>query len=445
MQRSNRVRGAILVASALSIFFAGASAQAVTRNMVGSVGVINPSVEPPFFFEVGPGVFGKKAGPYAPTDGWKTISVDGTTTSTFVGRQVTLPANKMNFSGIQFRDFPAFPVVANLTKTYLSVQDAATFAVGQGALAACPGDGCTFTSYPTVTTGGLTETVVVPGTAISWCPPANGIPPGTPNNQIGDWNCASQQGAATGALNVRIGISNSVGASHFGGTFSLLRNVGSNVWRVLVQPGTDGIAEVSRSWMDLANFAWTGGRPNFQYTSNPGNPGPRLKANLNANGAVTRTLGCVNPTGTPGGTFTPGSPPIVGPGSNCGTRTAPDMPGQGWGFKMTTGDVEGSDPWPFVGITSAVPPGTAFAPNANTRTPGQGFFFTRMGTDRATGTTRRNIVLLGGGVARDPNSGNLFFRITDLHLDLLVPEPAMGLGLIAGATALVALARRRRS
>ena len=444
MKRLSRSRGTVLLVSALSMCFAALSAHGATRTMVGSVGVINPSVEPPFFFEGGPGVFGKKAGPYAPTDGWKTISVDGTTLSTFVGRQVTLPANRMNFSGIQFRDFPAFSVVANLTKSFMSVQEAATFAVGQGALAACPGNGCTFSSY-TTTTGGVTNTITVPGTAISWCAPANGIPPGTPNNQIGDWNCASQQGAATGALNVRIGISNEVGASHFGGTFSLLRNVGSNVWRVLVQPGTDGVAEVSRSWMDLVDFAWTGGRPNFEYTSNPGNPGPRLLANLNPNGAVTKTLGCVNPAGTPGGTFAPGNPPIIGPGSNCGTRTLPDEPGQGWGFKMTTGDVEGSDPFPFVGVTSAVPPGTAFAPNANPRTPGQGFFFTRMGTDRVTGTSRRNIVLLGGGIARDPNSGNLFFRITDLHLDILVPEPVMGLGLVAGVAALVALARRRQS
>jgi hypothetical protein len=33
----------------------------------------------------------------------------------------------------------------------------------------------------------------------------------------------------------------------------------------------------------------------------------------------------------------------------------------------------------------------------------------------------------------------------DLRLDMTVPEPAMGLGLIAGVTGLIALARRRRS
>jgi hypothetical protein len=111
---------------------------------------------------------------------------------------------------------------------------------------------------------------------------------------------------------------------------------------------------------------------------------------------------------------------------------------------MTTGDVEGSDPFPFgLVITSAVPPGTPFAPNVGTQPTGAGFFFTRMGTDAVSGTNR-NLVLVGGGISVDPNSGNAFFRITDLRLDMKVPEPAMGIGLVAGAGALVALARRRR-
>ena len=58
--------------------------------------------------------------------------------------------------------------------------------------------------------------------------------------------------------------------------------------------------------------------------------------------------------------------------------------------------------------------------------------------------TNRNIVLLGGGVAGDPDSTNNFFRIKDLRMTLNTPEPAMGLGLVAGAGALIALGRRRR-
>jgi hypothetical protein len=402
--------------------------------MVGSLGVINPSVAPPYFFEGGPAVLGKKVGPYAPTDGFTTVQVAGAGAGTTVGRTVTLGANKMNFSGVQVRDFPAFANVANLTKAFRSVQEAATFMEGAGALASCPGPGCTSTGA---------------GTAISWCPPLAepaGTPaPGTAMNQVGNWDCPScPAGAGGGDRFLRMAITNTSGRNNFGGTFSLLRNVESNVWRVLVQPGTDGVAEVSRSWMDLKNFAWTGGRPNFEYTENPGNPGPRLLANLNANGAVVATQGCVNPTGTPGGSFMIGSP-IVGAGSNCGTPTAEDPPGQGWGFKMSTGDIEGSDPFPFgLVITSAAPPGTPFSPNVGTQPGSAGFFFTRMGTDAVSGTNR-NLVLVGGGISVDPNSGNAFFRITDLRLNMTVPEPGMGLGLVAGGMALLGLARRRRS
>jgi hypothetical protein len=65
-----------------------------------------------------------------------------------------------------------------------------------------------------------------------------------------------------------------------------------------------------------------------------------------------------------------------------------------------------------------------------------------MGTDRVSGTNR-NIVLIGGGVGVDPGSGNAFFRLLDLRLDLSVPEPSIGFGLLGGAIALVALGRRR--
>jgi hypothetical protein len=400
--------------------------------MVGSLGVIQPSVAPPFFFEQGPIVRGKKAGPYAPTTGWTTLEVAGTTAGTFVGRDVTIAANKLDFTGARIRDFPAFPTFGNETKTFQVVQESVVFREGEGALAACPGPGCTSSGS---------------GTAISWCPPL-AQPPGTPApgtvaNPVGDWDCPSwPAGAGGGNRFQRIGISNSSGRNNFGGTFSLLRNLRANVWRVLVQPGTDGVAEVSRTWRYFDGLAWSGGRPNFEYLTDPGNPGPRLFARLNANGAVTQTLGCVDPTGTPGGTFMQGVP-VVGLGSNCGTPTNMAQPVQAWGFRMTTGDIEGSDPFPFgLVITSAVPPGTPLAPNVGTQPTAAGFFFTRMGTDRVTGT-QRNLVLLGGGVAVDPESGNSFFRLTDLRLQMSVPEPAAGLGLLIGASGLVALARRR--
>jgi hypothetical protein len=257
--------------------------------MVGSLGVINPSVAPPFFHTEGPAVLGKKIGPYAPTDGFKTVSVAGATTSTFVGRQVTIPSHVLDFSQLQIRDFPAFAAVAMRTRTAMSVQAQATLAEGQGALESCPGPGCTSTGA---------------GTAISWCPPlapqATNPAPGTTNNRVGNWDCASwPAGAGGGDRFIRLAITNTSGRNHFGGTFALLRNIRENVWRVLVQPGTDGIAEVSRSFDEITNLAWTPGRPNFEFVGLTANPGPRLFARLNVNGAVTQTLGCVNPTGHP--------------------------------------------------------------------------------------------------------------------------------------------------
>ena len=145
-------------------------------------------------------------------------------------------------------------------------------------------------------------------------------------------------------------------------------------------------------------------------------------------GFITGTNGCVNPGGTPGGVFSSNSA-IGAFGSNCGT---PPPPGgqQEWGFKMTTGSISGSDPYPGSPgpfgrvVTTAVPPGTPFAPNVATRAASLGFFFTRMGGDTVMGT-HRNLVLLGGGVAIDPISGNAFYRITELRFQMQVPEPAM--------------------
>jgi hypothetical protein len=140
----------------------------------------------------------------------------------------------------------------------------------------------------------------------------------------------------------------------------------------------------------------------------------------------------------------PGGPyvPIVGPGNNCGTDPGIDNPGQGWGFKMTTGTISGSDFFPFSDETTAL--GTPFNPN-RVQNAVPGFFFTRMGDDSINGAgTTRNIVLLGGAATVDPDSGNAFDRITHVSMKLQVPEPTAAIGLLIGAGALVGLARRRR-
>jgi len=407
--------------------------------MTGTLNVDNPSNGG--FSEGGPGVFGKKVGgtgavTYAPTDGYKDIDVEGATTSTFVGRKITIPQSRLNLNGIASRNFPPFTNVGQTTKSYMSVQNAATLGENLGALAACPGPGCTASGT---------------GTAISWCAPTThntaNPAPGNATTPVGDWDCPSWPAGFGGGNNgLRIGISNTSGRPNFGGTLRLLRNFDQNVWRVPGAPSTPNApdAEATRSWMDINSLTWSPGRPNFEFTTLPGNNGPRVLARLSASGAVTETFGCVNPTGTPGGSFVRGSV-MTGPGSNCGTNTEANAPGLGWGFQLTTGTVSGSDPYPF-GLVVTTVGGTPFNPNFGTQPTGAGFFFSRMGADTVTSMNeQRNIVMLGGGVSADPDSGNSFFRIMDLRMTLNVPEPASALGLVAGAGALFALARRRRA
>lgn len=431
-RRAHRLTACVVVG--LLAGLSAPMAAAATRSMTGSLMVDNIDSGS----DGGPAIYGRKVGgvgprTFAPTTGAKEISVAGTTASTFVGRQVTIPANRLDFSSVVIRDFPAFSNVGQLTKSLMSVQEQATFVENGGALAACPGPGCTSSGA---------------GTAISWCPPINhntaAPAPGTVGAQIGNWDCPSwAAGAGGGDRFIRMGISNLSGRPNFGGTFSLLRNFVSNVWRIPVQPSTPNAsdAEATRSFVVVTDRAWAAGRTNFNFASLPGANGPRVLARLDANGAVEATFGCTNMAGTPGGSFMRGSP-IGGAGVNCGTDPASNVPGQGWGFKMTTGTVSGSDPYPF-GLVVTTVSGTPFNPNFGTQPASQGFFFSRMGADTVSGTNR-NLVLLGGGVAVDPGSGNAFFRIMDLRMSMSVPEPVAGLGLVVGAGALVAVARRRR-
>jgi hypothetical protein len=429
-------RAALAAVAILAVaWLAGSPAQAATRSMTGAMFVGAPSAN----IEGGVGVFGRKVGgvgpvTYAPTDGAKTISVAGTTTGTFVGRSVTLAAGQLSISGTVFNDFPPFSNVGQLSRSFMSPIEAAVFAENSGALADCPGPGCTASGA---------------GTAISWCPPISENPtapaPGTVAAQIGNWDCPSwPAGAGGGDRFIRFGLSNNTGRQNFGGTFSLLRNFVQNVWRVPVQPSTPNApdAEATRTFMIVTDLPWTPGRPNFAYQSAEVIKGPRVFARLNGNGAVQSTFGCTNGVGTPGGSFMQGSP-IPALGNNCGTNMDPNAAVQAWGFKLTTGTISGSDPYPF-GLVVTTVGGTPFNPNFGTQPVSQGFFFSRMGADAVSGTNR-NLVLLGGAVAVDPDSGNAFFRIMDLQMNLQVPEPTTSLGLLAGAGALIALARRRRA
>jgi len=420
-------------AAVMSAFLFVGSAGAASRTMTGSVFVENPSAG----FTMVPGVYAKKVGGlgpnlFPPTDGAQTVDVLGTATGTSVGRPVTVPSNVLNRTGIDFRTFPAFANVGQLTKSFMTNQNVATFAENQGALAACPGDGCTASGA---------------GTQIDWCPPRSPNPtapaPGTTAAQIGNWDCPGFGSAGAEQHRLRMTISNTSGRPNFGGTLELIRNFSQTLWRVPGAPSSPNApdAQATRSAI-MVNEQWPGGRPNFEFLSLGRNLGPRVFAQLNANGAIAATFGCANGVGTPGGSYMQGVVNTA-PGSNCGTNTAPQTPAHEWGFKMTTGVISGSDDYPF-GLVVTTILGTPFNPTFTAVPASLGFFFSRHGGDSITGSGNRNIVLLGGGLAVDPTSGNAFFRMTDLRMDLSVPEPATGLGLIAGAGMLVGLARRRR-
>ena len=63
VQRSTWLRGGIIAATALGLVLLGFSAQAATRNMVGSIGVLNPSVKTGATWETGPFLFGIRRSP----------------------------------------------------------------------------------------------------------------------------------------------------------------------------------------------------------------------------------------------------------------------------------------------------------------------------------------------------------------------------------------------
>lgn len=409
-----------------------------TRGMVGSLGVVNPDVAQPGLFDAGPGAFGKKFGPHPPTAGARTISVAGATAGTLPGRKITLPVDRMNFQGGQFRDFPAFPGIAQSTKTSMVLQPAATFMAGGGALALCPGPGCNASGM---------------GTAISFCPPLVPSPllPGTAMAQIGNWGCTRYTAAGLGRRGIRLSIQRQDGGSRFGGTLRLLRSGRSTIWRVLEPPPTSmGLAIVERAWRTGIEEEAAGG-PNFVQQVVPEHNGPQILARLNARGAITATAGCANGVGTvgPGKTYrglpNPQGPfvPITGPGNACGTDPSPAPPGQVIGFRLTTGTLSGSDFFPFLDATTGF--GTPFNPVFRPQSFAQGMYFTRMGGDSATPAfASRNIVLVGGGIAFDPKSANAFFRVTDLRFRILAPEPKGSAGLLICAALLAAWAGSAR-
>ena len=83
------------IVSVIALSATPPSAQAATRSMTGFLMVDNIDAG----IEGGPGIFGAPVGGRPPNEGFKTISVDGATPGTFVGRAVTIDANKLDFEG----------------------------------------------------------------------------------------------------------------------------------------------------------------------------------------------------------------------------------------------------------------------------------------------------------------------------------------------------------
>ena len=370
-----------LIAAVALVGLAGTAHAATPQPMIGSLGVVNPSVAGGATalnnFERGPAFAG---------NGPSTFAAVSTS-----GRRITLPTAQFFFTGIQTRFFPGFVGVAQLTNIFTTTQQAAVFRSGSGAAA---------------------------NGNISFCP-AIGVPPVVTGTTAliatGNKSCTNFASPGSGNFALRIGVSNVSGAPHYGGTLKMLRNQQGNVWFVQVAPTSNNPTGIASNQPNDATGGqcgtnnpqcnlWTPGLTNYRFVSDINSLGPNYGVLLTPSGRISTI---VSSLGTPTGTVANGS---------------------GVGFKLTTGTISGSD---------------IFPPNNTTATPF--FFFTAKGSDNRTTTTggavTGNIVMVGGAVATSSASSNLFHRVE--ILSMRVPEPGMVLSLTAGVLGLVALARRR--
>lgn len=281
------VRSLVSSLMALSLVALSTASGAASRGIFGSLVYENPSVGGAFTNERGPYPFG---------------TAMLATANTTAGGGFSIAASQIApMTSMQFRLFPAFPSVAQLTATHFSTQLAATFMAGGGAAA---------------------------GGDISWCPPAG--------NPVGPGNSACTFFLTPGPGNqpIRIGVNNAPAAPKFGGTLKVVRNsINAFVWFVPVVPTSmNPIAQVSKQANGVPGLDWTPGVTNYRFIADVNDPGPNYTATLTPSGGVGALGAFVS---TPPGTL---------------MRFAD---GEGWGFQMTTGTVSGSDIFPF---TTGTPP-----------------------------------------------------------------------------------------
>jgi len=297
------------------------------------------------------------------------------------GRNLTLPAAQFLFTGVQTRFFPGVPQVAQVTAIYTTTQRAAVFRSGSGAAAA--GD-------------------------ISFCP-AIGMPTGTPPFATGNTACTDFAAAGSGNFAIRLGVNNVNNGPFFGGTLELLKNRFGLAWLVVQQPPTPLATAIVLKASNLTSAGrcpstnpdcnlWTPGITNYRFMTNFAAATQLYGATLTASGRIGGIVSTLPP----------------------GTGSPPDS--SAWGFKLTTGTVSGSN--------SVF---TSFS------------FFTRQGYDnRVTtsgGAVTGNIQMVAGAIATSPSTGSLFNRVQILKMR--VPEPGIGLSIVAGVLGLAGLMRRR--
>lgn len=213
---------------------------------------------------------------------------------------------------------------------------------------------------------------------VNWCPKMTG--------------CATfTQGTIAPAL-----ISITPGTSNFGGTFELVRFTLGSFVRV-PDPPPPPVTIALQTIRALP--AWTAGLTKFRTLMTPG-ASPKIYASpsFGPEGSIL-TLGAFVSTASP-----PPSAIVTG-------------------FPMGTG---------MIFVIDATPPTMGGGPFSSSTTGG----------DSRTASGNGNIVLVGGGVAYAGSTGNNFFRVNRLSMNL--PEPASAVGLMAGAAALFGLLRVRK-
>ena len=369
--------------AAVALFTLGNVAQAAPtpQPMIGTSGIINPIGTPGG--GIPGGIPGASGGDWerGPATAPLRSGPPGFATVYTTGRQITIPQGQFYFKAgqnlpIQTRYFPGNNFVAQLTNAFTTTQRTAVLKSGSGAAAS--------------------------GT-ISFCPQI-GVPAGTTPIASGNFACSSAASPGTGNFAARIGISNINAGPFFGGTLKMLKNQTGSVWFIVAPPASPGAPALLSNQPNHAHATqcpptnidcqfWTPGVTNFRFMTDINSRGPQYSGTLtpsNRVGTILNTLA-----------------------SNPNTVAN----GNGWGFKLTTGTVTGSD------IVRAF---TTFA---------------QYGYDNRTTTTGGavvgNIQLVAGAIATSSGAGSIFNRVQILKMR--VPEPGMGLSLAAGVFGLIGL------